>query len=230
MLSVDGLSAKYDGREALRNVTVTAAARTVCGLIGHNGAGKSTLLRAVMGLIRPTAGSVRFDECDIGDLSVKDRLARGIALVPQGNRVFDRLTVKENLLINAIGREQQAVILAGACERFPTLWELMARPAGVLSGGERQTLALAMAMIGSPRLLLLDEPSAGLDSRAVGLAFDTLTQLRTDCEITMVVAEQNVAALLGFADMIYALRAGEVVFQGPPLELNSPDRLRAVFL
>jgi ABC-type branched-subunit amino acid transport system ATPase component len=230
MLSIDALSAKYGGREALRNVTVNADGRTVCGLIGHNGAGKSTLLKTVIGLVRPNAGSIRFNKCDIGELSVPDRLARGIALVPQGNRVFDRLTVRENLLVNAMGRDQRVRIVSGACDQFPSLGDILRRPAGVLSGGERQTLALAMAMSGAPRLLLLDEPSSGLDPRAVDLAFDRITRLRTDSDITIVIAEQNVAALLAVADVIYALRAGEVVFQGPPLALRAPDQLRAVFL
>lgn len=230
MLSVEAMGAKYGRREALRNVNVSVDSRSVCGLIGHNGAGKSTLLKAVAGLLQPTEGRIRYDDQDIGDLSVSDRLRRGIALVPQGNRVFDRLTVRENLLITATGRARHAAIVASACEQFPSLGDMLGRPAGVLSGGERQTLALAMAISGSPRLLLLDEPSSGLDPRAVDLAFDRLTRLRTTCDLTLVIAEQNVAALLAIADIVYALRAGEVVFRGQPTELKDPDRLRAVFL
>ena len=226
MLALQSIVAAYGGRAVLRSVSFAASAGQVTGLIGHNGAGKSTLLRVIAGVLPCESGRVELDAKEITKTALGERLEMGIAYVPQGNRVFSKLTVRENLIVG-VGRSGGPKG-AAAAEKFPALTSLMEKPAGLLSGGEKQMLVMAMALSRRPRVLLLDEPSLGLSSVAATKTMELVEQTKRD-GMTVVIAEQNVGLLLGIADRICALRSGTVVFDGTATELDEPE-MRRIFL
>ncbi len=206
-----------------------------CALIGANGAGKSTTTKAVSGLLRPVRGSIRFEGQEIARLDASSIVKRGVALVPEGRRVFGPLTVRENLQMGAFTRlfpradpgvaAQLALVLA----TFPWLEGRLDQYAGTLSGGEQQMLAIGRALMSRPRLLILDEPSMGLAPVVVQQVFSVLKQLQRD-GLTLLVSEQNASVTLAYADHGYVIESGSIALSGSAAELRGSDHVREAYL
>jgi branched-chain amino acid transport system ATP-binding protein len=217
VLTVRDLVVRYGPIPALRGVSLDVGEGEIVAVIGPNGAGKTTLVRAIAGLERAAAGSVALGGRDITALATHRRVQAGIAMVPQGRRVFPESSVRMNLWAGAFTRRDGAVDedMERVLQLFGALRERLDQPAGVLSGGEQQMLAVGRAMMSRPRLLLLDEPSMGLAPLVVGRIFEALSELAR-VGTTMLLVEQNVARALQIAGRMYVLRVGEVV--GEPFE------------
>ncbi len=224
MLRIERLSAGYDRTLVLRGVTLDVPAGAIVALIGANGAGKSTLARAVSGLLAPSAGCVRLAGADVTALGPPERLARGLAHVPEGRQVFAGLTVGENLRLGAYGQRHRlgaggiARRIAEICERFPALAPRLDALAGNLSGGQQQMLAIGRALMAAPRVLVLDEPSLGLAPRLVEEIFRLIRGLR-DAGLAILLAEQNARQSLAIADRGVVLERGVVVLEGSGADL-----------
>lgn len=220
MLEVAGLTTKYGAISALRDASLTVGAGEVIGLIGPNGAGKTTLLGSIAGLLHPDAGTVTFDGNNIRGAAPEKILRAGLALVPEHRRIFNDMTVEENLKIGGITRSatERTELLDEMAELFPVLRDKWTTPAGYMSGGEAQQLAIARALMSKPKLLMMDEPSLGLAPILVDLVFDLIAKLR-DQGRTILVVEQNATRMLKAADRAYVLRSGEVVATGTGTEL-----------
>lgn len=220
MLEVAGLTTKYGAISALRDASLTVGAGEVVGLIGPNGAGKTTLLGSIAGLLQPVAGTVTFDGNDISSAAPEKILRAGLALVPEHRRIFNDMTVEENLKIGGITRSasERTELLDEMAELFPVLRDKWTTAAGYMSGGEAQQLAIARALMSKPKLLMMDEPSLGLAPILVDLVFDLIAQLREQGR-TILVVEQNATRMLKAADRAYVLRSGEVVATGTGAEL-----------
>ncbi|MFF8835635.1 urea ABC transporter ATP-binding subunit UrtE [Streptomyces sp. NPDC015130] len=214
MLEITGLRAGYDRTTVLHEVTVTVPENGVAAVLGHNGAGKSTLLRTAMGSIRPTAGSVLLDGEDITRLAPHRRVARGMAYVPQGQQSFPHLTTAENLRLVADGRPDGRKAIAEALDLFPVLGELADRRAGLLSGGQRQQLALARALITRPRVLLLDEPTEGIQPSVVREIEEVILTLTSRGGLSVLLVEQHVGFAMRAAERYFVLEAGRVTSSG----------------
>lgn len=199
--------------------------------MGPNGAGKSTLLKAVYGLIRPRGGSVKFDGEDVTGVRPDRLTRRGMNLVPQTENVFPTLTVAENLHVGALvlPREERHAETARILDLFPFLAERRRQRAGSLSGGQRKLVALARALVARPRLLLLDEPSAGLSPRAIDLVFEKLIEIRA-LGIAVVMVEQNARRALALADVGYVLDTGRNAYSGPGRQLLDDPRIVDLYL
>jgi branched-chain amino acid transport system ATP-binding protein len=232
MLQVRGVSVDYAGVVALRQVQLDVGDGELVALVGANGAGKSSLLAAISGLHRPIHGSVQFRGQEIGRLPAH-RIARlGVALVPEGRRLFAHQTVRQNLLLGAYHlREtaEQGARLAQVHELFPILAERAEQRAGTLSGGEQQMVAIGRALMSRPALLMLDEPSLGIAPKYSQAMFDVLAQLR-ERGTTMLLVEQNLHAALKLADRAYVLQTGSIVRSGPADELATSDDVRRSYL
>jgi branched-chain amino acid transport system ATP-binding protein len=228
LLEVDGLSAEHDGMAALQGVSITVRTGEVVALIGGNGAGKSSLMRAVIGLLGASAGRIRFDGRPIEASPVWTRAEAGIGFCPEGRRIFPGMTVAENLEVAIRGGDRRE-LLDGAYQLFPTLAERRRVPGWQLSGGEQQMLAIARALMGRPRLLLLDEPSLGLAPKLVA---ELLRRIRgiADAGTAVLLAEQNVLGALGISDHGYVLQSGRITAEGSAAELRDDERVRAAFL
>ena len=224
MLSLEKLQVSYGAVQAVRSLDLTVGEGELVALLGPNGAGKSSTIGAITGLV-PARGRVRLSGTDISMFSAEARVARGIAISPEGRRVFANLTVGENLRMGAALRRDPAGIRRDTdrfLDLFPVLRERFAQPAGTLSGGEQQMLAIARALMSRPRLLLLDEPSLGLAPLIVTRIFDFIGELKAG-GLTLLVVEQNAAQAMRFADRVYVLAAGEVRFVGTPADLDGTD-------
>jgi branched-chain amino acid transport system ATP-binding protein len=223
LLTVAELRVNYGAVAAIRGVTLNVTAGEVVALLGANGAGKSTLLRTVSGLTRPRAGRILLAGEAIHRLPPARIVRLGVAHCPEGRRVFGTLTVAENLRLGAAARVDRAGVAADR-ERiyamFPILGERRTQPAGTLSGGEQQMLALGRALMARPRVLLLDEPSLGLAPLLVRQIFRTLAELKAD-GVTMLLVEQNINLALDLADRAYVLRTGEVSLAGSAADLKA---------
>jgi branched-chain amino acid transport system ATP-binding protein len=210
------------------------SAGQLAALIGHNGAGKSTLLKAIFGLLPVWSGQITFDGKTLKSTRPLELLSSGMAYIPQGNRVFSDLTVKENLEMGGVTLSDARLLAEGvdrALLTFPALKERLRRRAATLSGGERQMLALANALVLSPRLLLLDEPSLGLAPPLVKEALERIQQLNREKGITIVIVEQKVREVLAICDRVFCLKLGALTFAGSPEELGQdPSKLRQAFL
>ncbi len=231
MLSVDGLTTSYGSITAVRDVSIHVDAGEIVGLIGPNGAGKSTLLNTTVGLLRPTAGRVTVDDRDVTGSSPDAMLRLGVALVPERRRLFADLTVVENLLVAGItapAAERQRR-LEEVVELFPLLGRRRTFPAGYLSGGEAQQLAIGRALMSGARLLLMDEPTLGLAPGLVDLVFELIEDLRSQGR-TLLVVEQNARRLLEAADRAYLMRTGSVVAEGTGRDLADRHDLFEVYL
>jgi branched-chain amino acid transport system ATP-binding protein len=224
MLRLEGLCVTYGAVQAVRALDLTVKAGEMVALLGPNGAGKSSTIGAVTGLV-PSRGKVVLDGQDISQLPAEARVAKGMALSPEGRRVFANLTVGENLRLGAALRRDAGQVRADV-ERFLTLFPVLGaridQPAGTLSGGEQQMLAIARALMSRPRLLLLDEPSLGLAPMIVAKIFDFIGGLKAE-GLTILVVEQNAAQALRFADRAYVLGTGQVQFEGTAQELAQSD-------
>ncbi|MEU7841299.1 ABC transporter ATP-binding protein [Micromonospora sp. NPDC049114] len=233
LLVVRGLVAGYGAAPVLRAVDLTVPAGTIAAVVGANGAGKTTLLRALSGMIRPSAGQVVLAGEDLGGTPVEQLVRRGMAHVPEGRGVISELTVDENLRLGGLWRRDRAD--AGrALDEVYQLFEPLARRrrhlGHQLSGGERQMLALGRALVGRPRLLLLDEPSLGLAPRVVARTMALLRHLRDRTGLTVLLVEQNVRSALAVADQGVVMSLGQVVIAAPAATLRDDDDLRHAYL
>ena len=232
MLKVTDLSVHYGGIEALKGISFEVGQGQIVTLIGANGAGKSTTLRAISGLVRPSAGSINFMGRDITALNSQKIVAEGIAMVPEGRRVFANLTVKENLKIGAYLRKDRDEIEEGIKDiyrRFPRLKEREWQLAGTLSGGEQQMLAVGRAMMAKPKLMMMDEPSLGLAPLVVKDIFSIIRDLKSE-GITILLIEQNANAALRCADVGFVLETGSITMTGSGQELLTNEDVKAAYL
>ncbi len=214
MLEINTVRAGYDRTTVLHGVTVAVPKNGVAAVLGHNGAGKSTLLRAAVGLIKPTGGTILLDGEDITRLAPHQRVGRGMAYVPQGQQSFPHLTTAENLQLVADGRSDGKEAIAEALDLFPVLRELSARRAGLLSGGQRQQLAIARALVTRPRLLLLDEPTEGIQPSIVAEIEETILTLARRGGLSVLLVEQHVGFAMRAAQHYYVLEAGRMTSSG----------------
>jgi branched-chain amino acid transport system ATP-binding protein len=232
MLEVENLQVSYGVLAALQGVSLNVRAGEMVALVGPNGAGKSTLLKAIAGLIVPRAGMIRWEGKRLDSEPPEKIVECGVALVPEGRRLFARMTVRENLELGAFTQRAQKERRA-QMERiyniFPRLREREHQPAGLLSGGEQQMLALARALMGLPRLLLLDEPSLGLAPRMVESIFSILAELHRE-GMSVLIVEQSVHAVLALAQRAYILEGGTIVGEGEGQRLLEDDHIQAAYL
>jgi branched-chain amino acid transport system ATP-binding protein len=232
VLAVEGLHAAYGPIEALRGIDLEVRAGELVCLIGANGAGKSSTLRAISGLLPAARGRIVFDGREIQHLRPDEILKSGIAHCPEGRRVFPYLTVRENLEMGAYVRTDAAAVSSDVerlCEHFPILAERRAQPAGTLSGGEQQMLAIARALMARPRLLLLDEPSLGLAPTLIETTFEIIAGIRRT-GTTVLIVEQNAYQALRMADRAYVMETGRIVLAGRAHELLENDQVRRAYL
>ena len=232
MLKVKDLRVNYGGIEALKGISFDVEQGQIVTLIGANGAGKSTTLRAISGLVKTASGAINFMGRDIIPFNAQQVVAEGIALVPEGRRVFSNLTVLENLKIGAYLRKDKDEIESGIediYQRFPRLKEREWQLAGTLSGGEQQMLAVGRAMMARPKLLMMDEPSLGLAPLVVRDIFAIIRELKSE-GITILLIEQNANAALRCADQAYVLETGRITMQGTGEELLADQRVRDAYL
>lgn len=232
MLSVRRLSVSYGSILALRDVSLEVHDREVVALLGANGAGKSTLLHAICGVVGPTGGEILFEDQTVTGTPCERIARRGIALVPEGRRIFGSLTVSENLALGATVRGKDPTIVADRerlFDRFPVLRRKLDSHADSLSGGEQQQLAIARAVLGRPKLLLLDEPSLGLAPVIVDEVFAALAELRDD-GLTMLLVEQHARRALEFADRSYVLHNGRITMEPESKQLGLDADLSGAYL
>jgi branched-chain amino acid transport system ATP-binding protein len=232
MLEIENLEVSYGALMALQGVSLTIQSGEMVALVGPNGAGKSTLLKTIAGLLVPRGGMIRWEGKRV-DAEPPERIVeRGIALVPEGRRLFGRMTVRENLELGAFterAQKEQRAQLDRVYTIFPRLLERERQPAGLLSGGEQQMLALGRALMGLPRLLLLDEPSLGLAPKVVESIFSILVELHRE-GMSLLIIEQNVQAVLRLVSRAYILESGKIVGEGEAQRLLQNDHVRAVYL
>ena len=232
MLEIDDLSAAYGSFQALFGVSLRVAAGEAVGVIGPNGAGKTTLMRVVSGLLPGRAGKLTFEGRSLAGVPAYRVVARGIAHVPENRRLFPKLTVEENLRIGAYmpqARKHFGERLAWVYELFPRLAERRNQLAGTMSGGEQQMCAIARALMSKPKLLLLDEPSAGLAPLVVQQVFDLVRKIRGE-GFTVLIVEQNVQQLLELIDRAYLLEVGRIKLSGMAAELKANPFVRQAYL
>jgi branched-chain amino acid transport system ATP-binding protein len=236
-LTVSGVDAGYGAVRALHGVSLDIAQGQTVALLGTNGNGKSTLMKCVMGMVRPTAGTVllKLDGTthDLTRLSTEEIVNLGVAMVPEGRRLFPRLTVEENLLLGAfrpLARGEIARNLAFSYEAFPVLKERRRQLAGSMSGGQQQMLAIARALMSAPKLLLVDEPSVGLAPILVSHTITKIKELKDTYGLTVLMAEQNFHQAIRIADRGYIIVHGEIVFAGGVQELEQNELVRSYYL
>ena len=237
-LSLSGLHAAYGSVRVLEDVSITVGTGQTVALLGTNGNGKSTLMKCIMGLLRPTVGTITAEidgkSYDLTRMATEEIVEAGIAMVPEGRRLFPKLTVEENLQLGAFRRVARQALernLAHSFEAFPVLQERRRQLAGSLSGGEQQMLALARALMSAPRILLIDEPSVGLAPLLVRRVVDKIKELQRDYQLTVLMAEQNFTQAIRIADSGYVIVHGKIAFAGQSAEeLNNNDLIRKFYL
>ena len=230
LLELEELEVAYHGVPAVRALSLIVERGEIVGLIGPNGAGKSTTLHAIMGLVRPSGGDIRFSGRSIRGLA-PERIARaGVALVPEGRRIYPNLTVDENLKLGLAARRDRggSEVIRDLRELFPILGRYGKRAGGVLSGGEQQQLAIARALAAEPDLVLLDEPSLGLAPTAVDAVFERLVQIR-EHGVTTLLVEQRAQRTVAFAARTYALSNGELRATFGPADAANTDKLVSAY-
>jgi len=232
LLKVENINAGYGFLQVLRNVNLEISDGEFVALLGPNGAGKTTTLRTISGLIKPISGRIVFNDEDITQLSTHDIIHRGISYVSEDLNLFINMTVFENLLMGAFIVKDEKVVsdtIDFIFELFPRLAERKAQLAGTLSGGERKMLAIARGLMSSPKLLLVDEPSLGLQPNLAEAVFETLVKLHND-GLTILLVEQDVMASLEITDRTYILEKGEIVLQGKSKELQNNEHVKNIYL
>jgi branched-chain amino acid transport system ATP-binding protein len=232
LLEVDDIHVFYDKIQALKGISVSVEQGQVVTLVGGNGAGKSTTLRAISGLLHPRQGEIRFAGRSLAGMGAHDIAAAGLRHVPEGRRVFGKLTVAENLEMGAFTRKDRAAIARDRermLELFPRLRERLKQLAGTLSGGEQQMLAAARALMGEPRILLMDEPSMGLAPMLVEQVFETIRLINRQ-GMTILLVEQNAPMALSIADHGYVLESGRIALDGAGTALLNDERVRRAYL
>jgi branched-chain amino acid transport system ATP-binding protein len=223
VLSLENIYVRYGAIAALQCVSLRVEQGEMVGLVGVNGAGKSTTLLTIAGVLKPVQGRITFKGESIVSQSPEDIVRKGIALVPEGRRIFPGLSVEENLRLGAAIRSDRTAVqqdLEAMCTRFPILGERLRQSGGTLSGGEQQQLAIARGLMSRPSLLMLDEPSLGLAPILVDEIFSLISQLR-ETGVTILLVEQNVERALEVADRAYLLNTGRVEFEGPARALRT---------
>jgi len=230
LLQVTDAHIAYGKVEAVRGVSLEVGDNEIVTIIGANGAGKSTLLNAVMGILR-VSGRVTLAGKDLARLEIEDRVALGLSLVPEHRELFSTMNVEDNLQLGAfrVAKAQAAASFERVYNLFPRLKERRRQLAGTLSGGEQQMLAMGRALMGAPRLLMLDEPSLGLAPIIVADIFRTIAELRSS-GVSVLLVEQNAKAALRVADRAYVMELGEFVLEGPASELATNERVAASYL
>ena len=237
-LAIDGVEAGYAAVRALHGVSIRISQGETVALLGTNGNGKSTLMKCVMGMVRPTRGSVTLtmesQKYDLTRLSTEEIVNLGVAMVPEGRRLFPKLTVEENLLLGAFRRQARSEIAKNrefCYEAFPVLAERRRQLAGSMSGGQQQMLAIARALMSAPKLLLVDEPSVGLAPILVSHTITKIRELKAQYGLTVLMAEQNFHQAIRIADRGYIIVHGEIVFQGNSVaELEANDMVKNYYL
>lgn len=214
MLELVEVRTGYGRSEVIHGASLTVPADGVAAVMGHNGAGKTTLLRAAVGLLKVTSGKVMFDGEDVSGLRPSARVARGLAYVPQGQQSFGQLTTAENLQVVADGRKRGKALIDEALDLFPALKELLTRRAGLLSGGQRQQLAIARALITEPKMLILDEPTEGIQPSVVAEIERTILDLTQRGGLGVLLVEQHIGFALESAQNYYILEAGRITSSG----------------
>ncbi|MGB3369426.1 MAG: urea ABC transporter ATP-binding subunit UrtE [Rhodococcus sp. (in: high G+C Gram-positive bacteria)] len=214
MLELVDVRTGYGRSEVIHGASLTVPADGVAAVMGHNGAGKTTLLRAAVGLLKVTSGKVMFDGEDVSGLRPSARVARGLAYVPQGQQSFGQLTTAENLQVVADGRKRGKALIDEALDLFPALKELLTRRAGLLSGGQRQQLAIARALITEPKMLILDEPTEGIQPSVVAEIERTILDLTQRGGLGVLLVEQHIGFALESAQNYYILEAGRITSSG----------------
>ena len=221
-LHVDKLSAGYGRSRVLFDLSLTAGRHGAVAILGRNGVGKSTLLKTLAGEIQPMSGTIRFDGADAQDEPTERRVRRGLGYVPQEQAVFGKLSVRENLLLGAIGQKDKSGI-DYVLDFFPKLAQRLAQTAGTLSGGERKMLAIGRALLGRPRLLLLDEPTEGVWVGVIGEIAERLRQLTK--EMSVILVEQHIELALDIASYAYVMDRGQVALEGSAGDVKTDPRL-----
>lgn len=230
LLQVDDIEVRYGAIRALKGISFDVHDGEIVALLGANGAGKTTTQKTISGMLRPSLGGVTFDGVRIDGIPAHELIGMGICHVPEGRRVFPRMSVHENLEMGAFRfKRPDEKVLQRVFEMFPRLEERQSQVAGTLSGGEQQMLAIGRALMGKPRLLLLDEPSMGLAPLVVAQIFEIIRQINAE-GVTVLLVEQNAAQALGLANRGYVLETGEIVLSGTGQELLADDRVRAAYL
>ncbi|MEU2349384.1 ABC transporter ATP-binding protein [Modestobacter sp. NPDC049651] len=230
LLDVVDLQVKYGAIAAIKGISFDVREGEIVALLGANGAGKTTTQKTVSGMLRPAAGSISFDGRRIDGIPPHHLIELGICHVPEGRHVFPRMTVEENLVMGAFRfRSPDEDLMAHVLDLFPRLKERFGQEAGTLSGGEQQMLAIGRALMGKPRLLLLDEPSMGLAPLIVEQIFEIVRGINAD-GVSVLLVEQNAHQALSLADRGYVLETGELVLAGTGRELLADDRIRAAYL
>ena len=237
-LAIDGLSAGYGLVRVIEDISVSVSHAETVVLLGTNGNGKSTLMKCIMGMLRPSSGSIVAEidgeRHELIGRTTEEIVDLGISLVPEGRRLFPKLTVEENLLLGAFRPSARSAIndnLESSYETFPRLQERRRQLAGSLSGGEQQMLALARALMSSPRILLIDEPSVGLAPILVTRTIDKIKELKDRFELTVLMAEQNFNQAVRIADRGYVIVHGQIAFEGRDTdELNNNELVRKFYL
>ena len=232
MLKIDNLEVAYGNIKAIKGISLEVNEGEIVTLIGSNGAGKSTTLRAISGILKPRSGSITFNGERIDGIEGHDVVAKGICQSPEGRRIFPKMSVDENLDLGAFLRNDKAGIAADrerVLDLFPKLRERIDQKAGTMSGGEQQMLAVGRALMGSPKLLLLDEPSMGLAPVLVDMIFETIEKINKQ-GTTILLVEQNALAALNVADRAYVLESGSIKMSGKAADLISNDEVTKAYL
>ena len=233
MLKVEDLHVAYDGVQAVRGISLEVHASEITALLGANGAGKSSTLLSIVGSIKPRSGRVTFEGLDISGQPPEILIKKGIAMIPEGARVFARQPVEQNLRLGAYIVRDETVYrqrLERVYKLFPRLLERREQLAGTMSGGERQMLAIGRALMSGPRLLLIDEPSLGLSPILIEQAFDALVALNKQHGLAVLLVEQNIALALEVAARAYVMQSGRIAIEGTAADLAASDEVRKAYL
>jgi len=231
LLKVDNIHVYYGAIHAIKGISFEVEEGEIVTLIGANGAGKSTTLNTIAGLLKPREGSITFDGKNITGMNASKMVYNGMALCPEGRRIFQQMTVRENLEMGGFSRPNTEIdgSIEDVFNRFPRLREREKQIAGTLSGGEQQMLAMGRSLMSKPKLLMLDEPSMGLAPILVEQIFDIIKELH-EAGTTILLVEQNAQMALSIADRAYVLGTGQITMSGPAAEVLADDRVRAAYL
>ncbi|PLC52713.1 ABC transporter ATP-binding protein [Pollutimonas nitritireducens] len=233
MLDVRNLTVSYGRLEAVRNINFSVEAGRIVALVGSNGAGKSTTLKSIIGLVPPSAGQIFMDGTDISRMGAAARVHAGVALSPEGRRLFGRMSVRDNLLTGAHGVSSRATVRRSLDEvyaLFPRVLERRAQLAGSLSGGEQQMVAIGRALMANPRLLMLDEPSLGIAPKVVAEIAGAIERINREKNMSIVLVEQNARLALRISHHAYALEHGEIIRSGKGAELLADPFVQKAYL
>lgn len=233
MLELKDVVGGYGEKRILNKVSFCVHSHEIVGLVGPNGSGKSTVLKSIYGLVRVEEGDILFDGVKIQNRKSSRNASEGIGYVPQGNKIFDKLTVNENLELGGFVLKDKKELVArmlAIYDLFPVLEVHKAKIAGKMSGGERQILGISRGLIQNPKLLLLDEPSVGLAPKLVALTMETIKKIRDQFKVTILAVEQNVREVLKIVDRAYVLRLGRIVMEESKVTEETEKRIREVFL